>query len=190
MDHYEQIATHFQGSMECMAMAVDGVAEDLGQAADLLTATLLSVGKILVGGSGPDASTAGLLVAQLMAPLVRERPALPALRLGSPFHENGASDTGAANQVRALGQQGDSLVVVISDEGTAMQAVLSAARERNMAVIAVSNVQTSALADTSYAMEAWVQPEAANRQHLVELHTGLVNCLVTLGENNLFGTEF
>ena len=99
-------------------------------------------------------------------------------------------DAGAANQVRALGQQGDSLVVVISDEGTAMQAVLSAARERNMAVIAVSNVQTSALADTSYAMEAWVQPEAANRQHLVELHTGLVNCLVTLVENNLFGTEF
>ena len=59
-----------------------------------------------------------------------------------------------------------------------------------MAVIAVSNVQTSALADTSYAMEAWVQPEAANRQLLVELHTGLVNCLVTLVENNLFGTEF
>ena len=92
----------------------------------------------------------------LLSRFEHERPALPALALGS----DGANLTAIAEssglneifsrQLRALGQAGDVLLCISSSDGANnLLRAVQAAHERNMAVVVLSNVADSELARSS-----------------------------------------
>ena len=196
MDHYQRSAEHFQGSIEAAAMAVDAFAQPLAQAAELIAETLLADHKIVVCGAGPDAALGQLFVCHMQTSPERERPALPAISLAADGAAISALATAGpdsdlfAAQVRALGQSGDTLLCVNSAaRGDALTGAVAAARERNLSIVLVSNADDSQLPSLAGATAAILLPAAARRSHIIELQTGILNCLCQLVDKNLFGEE-
>lgn len=194
MDDYQIIAGRFQGTIECIAMSVDTLAAPIGQASELMTQTLLQDGKIITCGNGVDAAQAQLFSASLLNKLEQERPALPALHLGSDsasLTAIAASDASReiySRQLRALGQDGDSLLLVNSGEaGPALADAVDAAHDRNMRVIALSNATDASLPGRLLDSDELVLVEARTRSQTIELHTMALLCFCQLIEHKLFG---
>lgn len=194
MDYYQIIAERFQGTIETIAMSVDQLAAPIGQATELMTQTLLQDGKIIACGNGVDAAQAQLFTASLLCAMEQERPALPALYLGG----DGASLTAIATsegsqeiysrQLRALGQAGDTLLLINSAEADpSLAQAIDAARDRNMAVIALSNSFDSTLPQRLQPEDAAVIVEAPGRSSVREIHTMVLHSFCQLIEHTLFG---
>ena len=118
MDDYQLIAERFQGTIESIAMSVDTLAAPISQASELMTQTLLRDGKIVTCGNGVDSAQAQLFAASLLCALEQERPALPALHIGSDSASLTAiaaesSSEIYARQLRGLGQDGDDLFLFV-----------------------------------------------------------------------------
>ena len=64
MDSYEDIANHFQKSIEVTSMAVDSIAGPIQSSAKLISDSLLSGYKIMTCGFASDAALAKLFVSQ------------------------------------------------------------------------------------------------------------------------------
>jgi phosphoheptose isomerase len=194
MDYYDIIAGRFQTTLNNIAMSVDSLARPMEQASHLLLGSLLADGKIICCGSGVDHALAQLLCANLLGRYQQERPALPALCLGAEAAslEAMAAESGSegswARQLRALGQAGDTLVLVHSGGDESRQALaLEAARERNMRVIALSNTADGQVANLLGAEDVLLVSGAAQRAQVVELHTMILNTLCELVDLSLFG---
>jgi phosphoheptose isomerase len=195
MDHYQSIASHFQGSIEAAAMAVDELAAPLAQAADLVTRALLEDHKVIACGVGADAALAQLFVSHMQYGPGRERPPLPAINLAS---EGAALNDPAtapgqdifAPRIRALGQAGDVLLIINSaSDGSPLCGALNAAAERNMAAVILSNGDDLALPAAAGDNCALLQPAASGRSHILELQVKALHCLCQLIENQLFGDQ-
>ncbi len=194
MDDYQIIAGRFQSTIESIAMSVDLIAESVGQAGAGMTDALLRDRKIICCGNGVDSAQAQLFSTALLCSLDQERPALPALHLGSDSAMLTAVAPGEsaediyARQVRALGQDGDILLLVNSaDAGPQLTAALTAAHDRNMQVIALSNPSDASLPGLLLDSDELLLLEADNRSQVIELHTMVLLCLCRLIEQRLFG---
>lgn len=193
MDDYQIIAERFQGTIESIAMSVDTLAAAISQASELMTQALLQDGKIITCGNGVDAAQAQLFSATLLCALEQERPALPALHLGSDSASLTAiaAESGSeiyARQLRALGQEGDCLLLVNSgDAGPALAATVAAAHDRNMRVIALSNITDASLPGLLLDSDELLLVETGARAHTIELHTMMLLCFCQLIEHKLFG---
>ena len=194
MDHYQIISGRFQATIETIAQSVDLLAEPLAQSSTLLTNALLADRKIIVCGNGPDAGLAQLFASKLLDRFEQERPALPALALAADAasltaiaHQEGIEEI-YSRQIRALGQAGDILLCIASTLAAAsIQRAVTAAHERNMAVIILSITADEQLpgllADGDIALVA-----DCERQSLAaELHLMLLHSLCELVDNNIFG---
>jgi len=194
MDHYQIISGRFQAAIETIAQSVDILAEPLAESSALLTQALLADRKIIACGNGSDAALAQLFASKLLDRFEQERPALPAMALAADT----ASLTAIAlqegieeiysRQVRALGQGGDILLCIASGlPATNLQRAITAAHERNMAVIILSTTtdehMPQLLIDGDFALVIDCQ-----RQTLAtELHLMLLHALCELVDNNIFG---
>ncbi len=139
--------------------------------------------KLLACGDGPSAAPAERLANALTGGFERERPSLPGLALATdasragPFTGGEAADHIFAQQVRALGQTGD-VLVVIDPSGDSPRALAAAAeaREREITVIALTGSGgelVSALSDTD--IHIGVPSERALR--IQEIHLLTIHCL-------------
>lgn len=176
-------------------MSVDQLAGPLGQASELLTASLLADRKIMTCGAGPDAALAQLFTTSLLGNLERERPALPALNIST----DGASlaaigdaegqEHRYSRQVQALGQAGDTLVLLNSGGGGArvLGPALQTALERDMQLVLVTHGEDSLLAADLPANSACLRVEASLRSQVIEIHTMVLLALGQLIEVGLFG---
>jgi D-sedoheptulose 7-phosphate isomerase len=194
VDDYQIIAERFQGTIESIAMSVDSLAAPISQACELMAQTLLSDGKIITCGNGADSAQAQLYAATLLCALEQERPALPALHLGSDcasLTAIAASESGGAmyaQQLRALGQENDTLLLINSGEPSpALAAAIAAAHERNMRVVALSNTSDTRLPGLLLDSDELLLVEARTRSQTIELQTMILLCLCQLIENKLFG---
>ena len=194
MDDYQIIAQRFQGTIESIAMSVDAFAAPLSRASELMTEALLRDSKIISCGDGVDFAQAQLFSTAMLCPLELERPALPVLQLGSEGAGLTATlSTGIANerygrQLRALGQDGDVLLVINSDNaGPALVDVVAAAHDRNINVIALSNIADGSLPGLLLGSDELLLAEAQVRSNTIELHTMALLCLCQLIEHRLFG---
>ncbi len=191
----EHIIETFHLHLDCTMQAMEALAPAIAEAAGLMTHSLLGDGKILCCGEG----SAGLLAQHFSASLLnrhlRERPALPALSLGSDaatltaiagdhsFHDI------YARQIRALAQPQDVLLLITTggDSGTALQA-LQAAHDRNLQVIVIGPEQNGDL-------HALLLPEdmelriRGDRARFIEIALIAVNCLCETIELQLFGAD-
>ena len=192
MDYYQIIAERFQGTLENVAMSVDQLADPIGQASEYMSAVLLQDRKIVVCGNGVDAALAQLFSTSLLGYLDNERPALPALNLSADSASLTAIASiegigqGYSRQIRALGQDGD-LLLLINSGNEDLAAAVEAALERNMPVVLLSNRDDTTLPRLVEGHGVTISADTGCRSRVVEVHTMVLQTLCQLIEISLFG---
>lgn len=196
MDTDKLVERLFQNSIAAKIDCVESVTPSVVRAGHMLTECLLSDRKVLVCGSGEASLTARFLVNNLMNHGERERPALPAIQLGNDGtpttatgQEYGEGDI-FARQIHALGQPGDTLVV-LSHTGTSPSVLnaIRAAHERNLSVIALTAHDGGNVPALLDHRDVEVRVPLTTRFHIHEMHLLLSFALCELVEWQLFGGE-
>ena len=187
---YQWFASH----MEHTAEAASTVAPAIEEVADACVASLLQDGKIIACANGNANVLAQYLCTALLARLVQERPALPAINLGADAttysaicRDNRFNDT-FSRQVQAIGKPGDLLVVVVDDghKANLIQAI-QAAHDREMQVVVLSAKARSDITslmhpeDIELALNDLPAPEAT------PLLMVIINAVCDMIDQKLFG---
>lgn len=195
MDYYQHICANFQSTIETISLSVDEVAAPLGLASDMMVRALLEDRKIIACGNGVDGAVAQMFACCLLSRFEHDRPALPALALGTDSATltaialaGGLNDV-YARQLRALGQAGDVLLCISSagDANNLLRAV-QAAHERGMTVVALSNATDGEFGTLLLQGDVEIRIDSLRRPRVVELHTMAIHCLCELIEHSLFGS--
>jgi len=183
-------------SLETFQMAAESLGEILEQTSEAMTETLLHDGKIAVCGMGASGATAASFATHLQSRFERDRPGLPALVLNSDgimtaaiAHDSGHSDI-YARQIRALCHQPDILLIVSSTgSASALIKAIQAAHDQGVCVVALTGGNGGDVATLLDDNDIELRVES-DRIACVQLtHHLLLNCLVELIENAIFGHE-
>jgi D-sedoheptulose 7-phosphate isomerase len=195
MDYYQIIANNFQTTIETIALSVDDLAQGMEQGSQLMTRALLEDRKIIACGNGVDAAVAQLFACNLLDRFEEDRPALPALALGTDhasltaIAESGSIHDIFSRQLRAFGQAGDVLLCVSSGAGTTnLSHAVQTAQDRNMGVVVMSNAQDVILGALLRPEDVELRVNARRQARTVELHTMIIHSICELIDHNLFGT--
>lgn len=196
MNPTEHVAEIFHQHLDCTMQSMEALAPAIAEAAELMTQTLLSDGKILCCGEG----SAGLLAQHFCGALLnrfhRERPGLPALALNSDAatlmaiaSDHSFNDI-FARQVRALAQPHDILLLINpgSGSGVALQ-TLQAAHDRSIQVIVIGPEEDSDLQSLLLPEDLELRIAGNRRGRFIEIALIAVNCLCEAIELQLFGDE-
>ena len=195
MDHYRIIAETFQDTIESISLSVDTLAEGIERGSKLMVEALLADRKVVSCGNGADAALAQLFTCNLLDRFADDRPALPALTLGTDpssitaIARSGGWDDVYSRQLHALGQGGD-VLLCLNTRGRAenLSRVVRTARERNIGIIVLSHDGDAGFDTMTGNMEVFIRIKAANHARLVELYTIVIHCFCGLIDLNLFGT--
>ncbi len=135
----QRIQNQFQASVQSLTDAAVMLTEPLSQAVELVTASLMQEGKVLICGNGASALLGRHMAGILAQNLEQARPGLAALFLdpgATAFRNHAGIESSLARQVEALGHPGD-VLCVISCYGTCGNLVraVRVAHERGMRVV-------------------------------------------------------
>ncbi|GHD52178.1 D-sedoheptulose 7-phosphate isomerase [Marinobacter persicus] len=193
-DNEHSIYQWFASHMEHTAEAASTVAPAIEDVADACVGSLLQDGKIIACANGNANVLTQYLCTALLARLVQERPALPAINLGADAttysaicRDNRFNDT-FSRQVQAIGKPGDLLVVVVDDghKANLIQAI-QAAHDREMRVVVLSAKARSDITslmhpeDIELALNDLPAPEAT------PLLMVIINAICDMIDRKLFG---
>jgi D-sedoheptulose 7-phosphate isomerase len=191
----ERIYKIFQSSVDAKIQCSEQLLPHIVDASTILVECLLNGHKLLICGNGPSAALAQLFTNNLINRFERERPSLPAITLGcdltnvtSIAYESSFNEI-FAKEIRALGNAGDTLVILSSsgNPSNLLQAI-QAAHERGMRVVTLSGRNggnLSSLLDTDD-KELLVPIDSRSRIH--EIHLLILFCLCDLIDEQLFGS--
>lgn len=190
----ERIHQHFAASLQTSQEAEANLAELIEIAALKLAQSLISDGKILICGNGGSAAQSQHFSSELLNRYERERPGLPAIALTCDT----ATLTSVANdyryeevfakQIRALGHPGDTLLVyTTSGNSTSILSAVTAAHDRDMAVIALSGRDGGALVPLLNDSDVEIRVPCPVTARVQETHLIITHCLCDLVDHQLFG---
>lgn len=194
MDLEQQLLSHFNEHSEALQQLAESQLDAIIDASQVIVHALINEHKVLCCGNGGAGALAQLFAAQLLSRHELERPALPALALGSDAtsltslaSEFGFSDV-YAHPIRALGQPGDVLLAISTSgkSGSIVQAV-RAAHERDMLVILLDGGDAGDVGALLTAEDVEVQVAGATRAHIYEIQFLVMNAISQLVEQQLFG---
>lgn len=195
MDYYQRIAGNFQQTVELIAMSVDTLALPIEQGSSVMTEALLQDRTIMACGNGPDAALAQIFVSNLLNRFEFDRPALPALSLGTDAASLTAIATANsvdnifARQIHALGQTSDILLCINSGAGhDNLIKAIGAAQDRNMPVIALSSSIDERFRRALGPTDVELFANTERQPRVVELHTMIIQNLCEMIELSLFGS--
>jgi D-sedoheptulose 7-phosphate isomerase len=148
----QRIQQQFFESADLHSQAAEALSRPAAQAAQALAACLTAGGKMLAAGSDVGAALAPVICAAFTGRFERERPPLAAFALRA----EGAGGA-LAQQVRALGQPGDVLLLIdTAAPADALLQAADAAHEREMTVLVLTGADALAwgarLAETDVLM--------------------------------------
>jgi D-sedoheptulose 7-phosphate isomerase len=192
----QRVYSLFQRSIEAKMQVGEELAPLTESAADQLVQALLNEKKILVCGNGPSAALAQIFASNLIDRFEKERPGLPAIWLGSNMASYTAIVADAQHQdvyakpLRALGQEGD-VLVLISSSGNAVNLVqaMGAAHDRGLTVIALTGRDGGELAKRLGPADLELCARVNSRSRIHEIHLLLLYCLCDLIDHKLFGID-
>lgn len=196
MTPQQRVQHHFQHGIASLHETESTQTELICAAAERLTHALLQGGKVLVCGNGGSAALAQYFSSLLLNRFDRERPALPAIALPADSVALTAIATDLqyrsvyAQQIRALGQSSDILLVLTSGRNSAnLREAISAAYDREMPVIVISCEESGNVAEMlqSGDMELRVPVRLGCRSQEVQLT--ILHCLCDLIDVQIFGEE-
>ena len=143
-----RIQQHFIDSADLHYQVAEGLAKPVDAAVQAVLACVTGGGKVLTAGLGTSNGLAQYLASLLLGGFERERPGLSAWALSADAMTASlwSDNQGLANQVKALGQTGDVLVLISADGSEqALVDAAQAAHEREMTVVALTGRQGGTL---------------------------------------------
>jgi len=196
MDLTTRIKRIFNDSVETKMQSVEVIAPMIAAAAEQLTSCLLNEGKILICGNGGSAADAQHFASELLNRFEMERPGLPAITLTT----DASTLTSIANdyrfeyiyakQIRALGQAGDTLVLISTSGRSAnIIAAAQAAHDRGMTIIALSGRDGGEMANTLQEQDIEIRVRAHSTARIQEVHIVVIHCLCDLIDHQLLGQD-
>lgn len=190
----EPLQAIFASHVDTVYRALDLLYPAIHAAVDALCATMLDERRVLVCGSGTGTAVGQAFCASLMNRTLIDRPGLPAIGIGTePATSSAIADSyGAseihARQIRALGQHGDTLVVIAGTHAdSALGAAVRAAHARGMRVIALTGIEEGEPATALAPDDIELRVPADDPGRLAECQLLLLNALGALIERSLFG---
>lgn len=166
--------------------------DDVVAAADVLTASFRSGGKLLICGNGGSAADAQHLATEFVSTFTIDnpRPSIPAIALttDSSLLTAVANDFGIEGvferQVESLGREGD-VLMAISTSGNSMNVIRAAERaaEVGVRVIALTGETGGKLAPVA---DVAVRVPSTVTAHIQECHLAIEQLLASLVEDALY----
>ncbi|WP_086930009.1 D-sedoheptulose-7-phosphate isomerase [Agarilytica rhodophyticola] len=192
----QRVYNLFQQSVEAKMQVGEELAPIINAASDKIVDALLNEKKILICGNGASAAIAQIFSSCLLDRFEKERPGLPAIWLGSNIstYTAIASDSTYndvfAKPVRALGQEGDVLIIISTSGNSAnlVQAV-AAAHDRNISVVAITGRDGGDITSLLDSQDMEICASINSRRRIHEIHLLTIFCLCDLIDNKLFGIE-
>ncbi|MGD8175513.1 D-sedoheptulose-7-phosphate isomerase [Marinimicrobium sp. ARAG 43.8] len=190
----QRVITLFHESIEATMQTGEELAPAIARASEIMVEALLNGHKILTCGNGISAAQAQILTNCLLHRFEQERPSLPALHIGSDLVSGSAMATdGGGNDVyakplRAVGQEGDVLVLFTStgSDSNLLQTI-SAAHERHIRVIALTGGDGGDAASLLDHGDIELRAALPSRTRVQEVHLLTLFCLCDLIDQHLFG---
>jgi len=196
MDLPARIRRIFNDSVETKLQSAEILAPMIAAAAEHLAACLLNEHKILVCGNGGSAADAQHFASELLNRFELERPGLPAISLTTDastltsIANDYSFDDVFSKQVRALGQPGDTLIL-ISTSGSSANIInaAQAAHDRDMTIIALSGRDGGEMATRLQNQDIEIRVPAHSTARIQEVHIVVIHCLCDLIDQQLLGQE-
>lgn len=191
LSRIEQI---FYDSISVKQQTIEKVADKIEAAANMLVASLLNDGKILVCGNGGSASDSQHFSSELINRFEAERPALPAIALttdtstltsiANDYHY----DEVFARQIHALGKESDILFCIsTSGQSPSIIKAIEAAHEREMKILALTGKDGGKVPALLGVNDIEIRVPAEKTARIQETHITIIHALCDLIDYQLFG---
>lgn len=139
-----RLQQQFFESADLLYQSADSLTKPLASAAQMMLSSVTAGSRLLVAGSGLALADAQLVAALLTGHFEQDRPGLAALALQPQLGPLGAL-AALVRQVQTLGHPGDLLLWLDPDGEPGAEALVAAARDQDMAVIALAGPEAAAL---------------------------------------------
>ena len=187
-----QAGAYLDAAADTMRQVRSSCLDEIVAAADLLIASLLDAGKVLICGNGGSAADAQHLATELVSTLTLDnpRPSIPAVALttDTSLLTAIANDFGVEGvferQVESLGRQGD-VLIAISTSGNSANVVRAAERARlqSLGVVALTGESGGKLAPLA---DVAIRIPSDVTAHVQESHLAVEQLLASLVEDALY----
>jgi D-sedoheptulose 7-phosphate isomerase len=196
MNLEKRIEKHFNDSAQLKLATAPRLAAPIARAAQIMTDSLKSGGKVLACGNGGSAADAQHFSAELLGRFERERQELAAIALTTDTSAITAiaNDYGYdmifAKQVRGLGARGDVLIAIsTSGNSTNVIEAMNAARTKGMSVVALTGRDGGKMGAVLGANDVHLNVSSNVTARIQEVHILILHCLCDAIDCNLLGAE-
>ena len=188
----ETSLTYLQEASDLLGAARGACVDDIARAAEHLTESFRSGGRLLICGNGGSAADAQHLATEFVSTLTLDhlRPSIPAIALttDTSLLTATANDFGVENmfarQVDALGRAGDVLMAIsTSGRSPNIIAAAKAAHGRGLIVIALTGESGGDLAPLA---DVAIQVPSTTTAHIQECHLAIEQLLALVVERALY----
>jgi len=194
MNLIEIIENNFAENIATKQRTLEVSKNDIALAAQLMTHSLLSGGKILSCGNGGSAGEAQLFSSKMLNRFQMERPGLPAIALSTDtsvltsIANDYNYDQIFSRQVAALGQDTDLLLIITTsgNSGNIVSAI-DTAHERNMKVIALTGHNGGEVSARLQQDDVQIRVDSDSPIRIQETHLLIIHCLGDLVDSQLMG---
>lgn len=188
------ITNYLCEAIDTTAANIETVSPDIGLACAKLTDTLLNDKKIIVCGNGLSHPIGSILSTSLLNQQEFARPSLPTINLSlDPTSILAISKSDShhqvfANQISAIGSEGDTLVA-LSVDGNCSNIVqaIQAAHEININIITVSGFKSEKISAILQNEDISIQIDSQSVARVIEIQLLVINSLCHQLEATLFG---
>ncbi len=196
MDLNQRIMTHFEQSARLKLELAELLAAPIAGAAEIMVQAVLHEKKILACGNGGAAANAQYFVSRMLNHFETERPGLAAIALSADsvaltsIANTGNFEQVYSKQVMALGQAGDVLLAIsASGNSLNMLKAISAAKERNMQVIALSGGDGGNVVELLGEDDIHIGVPHDNAARVQEVYVLILHCLCDAIDCILLGVD-
>ncbi len=194
MSSVELVKNIFNESIQTKIDSADALPELVARAGTLVTQALISNHKILLCGTGIEATLAQAFTTLLLHQVHNERPGLPAICLSdnvsllSAINNDNNPNEVFAKQVRALGRAGDILVTLTKDGNCFPCAqAIRAALSKDLLIVSISGDDGGQIAGLTGPDDVEILIPSTNSLRVNEVQLMIINCLACVVDSNLFG---
>lgn len=194
MNLIEIIEKNFSDSISTNQRTLEKAQNSIALAAQLMTQSLLSGGKILTCGNGGSAGEAQLFSSKMLNRFQMERPGLPAIALSTDtsiltsIANDYSYDQIFSRQVSALGQAEDILLIITTSGNSGnLVSAIKTAHQRNMKIIALTGQNGGEVASRMQQDDILVSVDSDSPLRIQETHLVIIHCLGDLVDAQLIG---
>jgi phosphoheptose isomerase len=190
----DRIKHNFTESIQIKINAADTLQHVISFACHKIVQCLLDGHKIMTCGNGSSGYDAVRFSSQMLNHFKYERPSLPVIALNadlsaltSTTNETALQDV-FAKQIKALGQPGDILLVISSNNNSNnIVNAIKTAQDRNINVIALTGHDSGKISENIQSEDIEIRVPTADIARIQETHILIIHCICDIIDYELFG---